>query len=202
MGITKLDAARRQLLAAIHLHWYFQEPIAVYSLASNAAEVCDTLLKKSNSLRLRQEIAAVHGCTEREIAALFNRPRNFIKHADRDADDISPEIDDDDCDAIIQTACIDYMMAAGRSPYIFGLFVTWYSAVYPTKTGAFFREAADQIFPGLATMDRREQILSARKAASASTPSDALHHRSNELTDNWRWVELRAKGTTLRPAAE
>jgi hypothetical protein len=197
VGISKLDAARRQILAAIHLHWYFREPIAVYSLASNAAEICDTLLKKRDSFRLRQEIATISGCTEREIADLFNRPRNFMKHADRDPDAISPEIEDADCDAALLTACLDYMMTAGRSPYIFGIFVTWYSAIYPEKCGLFFREAADQIFPSLSVLNRREQVLAVRNLASSPVPSDAILHRSNELTDNWRWTDLRAKGATL-----
>ncbi|WP_208247794.1 hypothetical protein WGT02_28390 (plasmid) [Rhizobium sp. T1470] len=44
--ITKIDAARRQLLTAIHLHWFFVEPIAVDQLAANASEICDSILKK------------------------------------------------------------------------------------------------------------------------------------------------------------
>lgn len=194
MQVSKTDVARRQLLAAIHLHWYLREPVAVYSLASNAAEICDTLLKRMDRLRLRREMADVHGCTEKEIAALINLPRNFLKHADRDADELAPEIEPDDCDAIVQTACIDYMMVAGRSPAIVGLFVVWYSAVYPEKTGTFFRREADNIFPALSQKSRSEQILAARATTSEALPSSVLHHYSNELSDNWRWAELRTKG--------
>ncbi|MGO7366358.1 hypothetical protein [Rhizobium leguminosarum] len=54
--IAKLDAARRQLLAAIHLHWFFIEPIAVYQLATNASEICDAILKKSGGTRIKQHV--------------------------------------------------------------------------------------------------------------------------------------------------
>lgn len=192
--ISKLDAARRQLLAAIHLHWYFTEPLAVYSLASNTWEICDTLLKHMDKVRLLREISEVHGSTDREIRKLINEPRNFLKHADRDPDGTMQDLDAADCDAIVETACIDYMMASGRSPSILGLYLAWYSAINPEKTGGFFRGGADTFFPGLAERPRAEQIRAARKLAIQPLPSPVLNDPKNELTDNWRWASLREKG--------
>ncbi|PSH68537.1 hypothetical protein CU102_12285 [Phyllobacterium brassicacearum] len=195
--MNKLDAARRQLLAAIHIHWYLKEPLAVYSLATNAWEISNTLLEKADRLRMIREIAESQGSTPRQIKDLINLPRNFIKHADRDPDATQPDITDTDCDAMLETACIDYMMAAGRSHIIMGIYLAWYSAIFPEKVGSFLREAADLFFPNLFTMPRADQILAARKAASQPIPSNVLNAYRNELTDNHRWTALRSLGQNL-----
>lgn len=194
--LTKQAAARRQLLAAIHIHWYLTEPLAVYTLAANAWEVCDALLEKRNANRLLDEVCRTHGSTPREIKYLINKPRNYLKHADRDADATLPDVDHLDCDAVLETACIDYMVLMGRSPFAVGLYVAWYSAKYPEKTGEFFRREAEQIFPGLSRLGHLEQISAARKAFQHSKMPEILHSSKNDLTDNWRWQRLRRLSQT------
>ncbi|MCF6103847.1 hypothetical protein [Mesorhizobium muleiense] len=164
--ITKLDAARRQLLAAIHIHWYLEEPLAVYTLAANSWEIADALLSQTTKLRMIDQFVAAHGKPAKDFRNLLNEPRNFIKHADRDPFAVAPDITDEDCDGALIFACLDYMIIAGRSPYILGLFVAWYSAVYPSKTGDFFRREADLEFPGLGMMSRRDQRAAARASAA------------------------------------
>jgi hypothetical protein len=189
--ITKLDAARRQLLAAIHVHWYLQEPLAVYTLAANAWEICNALLKRTTRLRMFAEFAGVHGKPEKELIDLFNGPRNFVKHADRDPDDKAPDLDDSDCDAMIEVACMDYLLISNRSPLFFGLYIAWYSALYPEKTGAFFRERADELFPGISKLPRVDQVKAARGAADRWGKDRLMSAPKSELSDNWRWIELR-----------
>ncbi|WP_312472560.1 hypothetical protein [Brucella sp.] len=189
--ISKLDAARRQLLAALHIHWYLNEPIAVYTLAANSWEVCNSLLKKDEKIRILQEIVDVHGSTAKEIVGLINAPRNFVKHADNDPDALLPDIRESDCDAVILTACLDYMFANGRSPYSVGIFLSWYSAIYPNKTGDFMRETADLLFPDIGSLDREQQKLAARKILAHPTPKQILNDHRNELSDNYRWTSFR-----------
>lgn len=191
MSLSKIDASRRQLLAAIHIHWYLEEPLAVYTLAANSWEITDALLSQTTKLRMIDQFITAHGKPARAFRDLFNAPRNFIKHADRDPTAIAPDITDEDCDAALIFACIDYMVAVGRSPFIVGLFVAWYSGVYPTKTGDFFRREADTTFPGLSTMSRKDQYAVARAAALAWGKSEVMAHTKNELTDNSRWTKLR-----------
>lgn len=83
MQITKLDCARRQLLTAIHVQWFMNEPIAAFQLAANAAEICDALLKRRGEIRLAERLMEVHGMTEKEVRMMINLPRNFTKHADK-----------------------------------------------------------------------------------------------------------------------
>ncbi|KQR77548.1 hypothetical protein [Rhizobium sp. Leaf341] len=191
MTISKLDAARRQLLAAIHIQWFLNEPLAAYQLASNASEICDQLLKRTGKIRMRKKFVEVHGSTEKQINDTSNRPRNFAKHANSDPDALLDDITDLDAETIILVACLDYSVLAGKSPIPVGLFITWFAAVYPEKTGWFFKKEADDWFPHLSTMERAEQIAASRAAVRKPPESAVLNSRRTELTDNSRWVELR-----------
>lgn len=192
LEITKLDAARRQILAALHLHWYANEPIAVYTLAANSWEVCNSLLKRDDKIRILQEITDVYGTPPKEIINLINAPRNFVKHADRNPDAVFPDIKEENCDAVLLTACLDYMFANGRSPYIMGVFLSWYSAIYSDKTGSFMQETAELLFPELAFMDREQQKMAARSVLVQPTPPLIFNDNRNELSDNYRWVKFRS----------
>lgn len=198
MTISKLDTARRQLLAAIHLHWFLLEPIATYQLAANAAEVCDGILIAMGRVRIKERIQDVQGWSPKTISALVNAPRNFAKHADRDPFDLMEDLSPEDCDAIILTACIDYSIASGRSPIIVGVFVAWFASIYPGKTGDFFALEAQSIFPDLRMATRDEQIRAARSYLSKPVDSSLLHDRRNEMTDGWRWNDLRKAGQSFR----
>ncbi len=189
--ITKLDAARRQLLAAINLHWYLDEPIAAYTLAANAWELCNSLLKRDNKTRLLAEFSRVHGRPETDFKALINRPRNFVKHADKDPDGNLEDVTNQDVDGMLQAACIDYTMLARRSPLAVQLFLCWYSAIYSDKTGAFLKEGADAYFPNLIVEDREARVLAARKAfGDLAKDGQLMQNVKTELTDHHRWVKL------------
>ncbi len=143
-------------------------------------------------------VADTYGCSEKDVADLINKPRNFMKHADHDPNAIMDEVSNADCDAIITSACIDYLMAAKRSHLIMGLYLAWYSAIYPNLTGKFYRREADELFPNLATMDEKGQLYAARALASSEhIASVVVNDLRNELTDNYRWVSLRKHGAIL-----
>lgn len=190
-SISKLDAARRQMLAAIHIHWYLEEPLAVYTLAANCWEICDALLKREGKLRMIDQFVAAHGKPARDFRDQPNGPRNFLKHADRDPDAVVADISDHDCDSTLAVACLDYMVASGRSPYVLGLFLVWFASIYPAKTGEFLRSEAEQLFSGLSTMPRKGQLAAARTAATQWGKSPVVADAKNELTDNSRWTKLR-----------
>jgi len=198
MQITKLDAARRQLLSAIHLQWFMLEPIAAYQLAGNAGEICDKLLKRSGKIRIIEQVERVHGLSPEEAKRLVNSARNFTKHADRDPDGVMDDIRYEDADAVILTACIDYCIISRRSHYIIGMFIAWYAAINPNKTGDFYYEMAEILFPNLASATRAEQVLAARSALAEPMSPNVMHDFRNELTDDWRWSSLRKVGQPLR----
>lgn len=190
-SLSKIDAARRQMLAAIHIHWYLDEPLAVYTLAANCWEISDALLNRGGKVRMIDQFVASHGKPAKDFRDQLNGPRNFLKHADRDPDAVIPEISDHDCDSTLAVACLDYMVASGRSPYVLGLFLIWFASIYPAKTGDFLRPEAEGLFPGLSAMPRKDQIAAARVAATKWGKSALMADAKNELTDNSRWTRLR-----------
>lgn len=198
MQISKLDAARRQLLAAIHLNWFLTEPIATYQLAANAAEICDSLLASMDRFRMKEHIRQVTGWNEKDVAALINTPRNFTKHANRDPHAVMDDISHEDCDAVIVTACMDYGIASGRSPLPVGVFLAWHSAIYPSETDGLFVGVAKQLFPDLQKETRETQVRAARKYLAGPADGWLLNDARNEMTDAWRWSDLRKHGQDFR----
>ena len=196
--ITKIDAARRQLLAAIHLHWFLVEPLAVYQLAANVSELCDTLLQKQGGLRIRDRIAQVQGWQSADLNKIINSARNFAKHADRDPLGQLEDVTFEECSALLIAACVDYQILAKRSPPMVPLYILWFAATNPEKTGSFHSQEANAFFPGLAEMDRADQITAARTATMKLGGSEWINSGKAELSDNWRWAELRNAGQKLR----
>ncbi|QPC95952.1 hypothetical protein [Mesorhizobium sp. INR15] len=97
---------------------------------------------------------------------------------------VLPDITEEDCDSALMFACIDYMMASGRTPYIIRMFVAWYAAINP-KTGAFYRLEAEIIFPNIVGLPRKDQKAVARSVAREWGKLEIMPHPTNDLTDNW-----------------
>lgn len=88
MIVTKIDAAKRQLITAIRLFFDGGDGVSVYSLASNVWEVIDVLCTntgvKSFSKQMRENLPAGH-----TPKYYINEPwRNFFKHAKRRPRDV------------------------------------------------------------------------------------------------------------------
>jgi hypothetical protein len=89
--VSKLDAARRQLEGAIELWFRDADPIVVHAVISGAYQISQDLNKKRGN-----KDATLEGWAEvhikpghvKEALQILRRPRNFVKHADRDPDDI------------------------------------------------------------------------------------------------------------------
>ncbi len=188
--IGKTEIARRQLLAALHIHWYLKEPLAVYCLAASAWNVTNDLLKREGKLRVVEQLMQIHNLSEKDAGLLIRSSWNFAKHADSDPHAETVDYSDEDCDSVLEAACIDFSILTRRAPAAVQIFLIWYSAIYPQKTGQFMREEADQIFPKLADMTRKLQVQAAQKAVVEWTRL-LSNSPSTDLTDNWRWIELR-----------
>src|SRR5262249_13420654 len=109
--ITKLDAAERKLVAAIRGFFGNEDAIVVYSLAGDAAEVLDALCRKRDVKPFRDEAcAAIPGLSQKTIADIVNRHRNFFKHARGDAvDAILDDFTDENNDPLLFSASYDLM---------------------------------------------------------------------------------------------
>lgn len=158
--LSKLEVARRQLVAAIRLLFEARDVVSVYSLATNAQEVLSTLCEKKNVRSLRQFIAAPAGMSVEDVQQkLINRARNFFKHADWDPDGILSDFQEEDCDSVLLIACFDLIELEKKSPVEVQVFLAWYGALYPEKFPPEFEivRAGERKFPGLRAKSRREQ---------------------------------------------
>jgi hypothetical protein len=90
LTISKLDAARRQLQAAIALWFNGGDPVAVHTLACAAYEIIHAVSLKRNPGRrdLLFDSLVVKDEHRRDFNTLVKNPANFFKHADRDPDSV------------------------------------------------------------------------------------------------------------------
>ena len=161
MQITKLEAARRQLVTAIRPFFEGGDSVSVYALGHAAWEVLDALCRHRGLTRFRGEMSGANGLTEQEIKRIANYGRNFFKHANDDPDDTLDEFSDDRNDHVLLAAAFDYGTLATSKPMEVQVFQLWYFAVHPDKA---LRPAMDQIidagqqfFPGIDKLSRKKQ---------------------------------------------
>jgi len=156
--VNKLQAAHRQLNAAIWLLFSEHDPLGVLALAGNASAVFSDLV----ALRLPQDSWDRHAqqtneLTEQQYFTILRRGQNFLKHARRDADAIMtwpmP-----DTEAILLVAVLNGGQLDGNS-YWQQAFRSWYFAKHQRDLGDdkdFVRDAA-AVFPGITAMTPVQQ---------------------------------------------
>ena len=91
MIITKLDAARRQLDAAIGLYFAEGDAVAIHTLVGAAHLLIGDLSKTAKQETLVQKF--IRPDKQREFIDAIRAPQNFLKHADRDPEatrDLNP----------------------------------------------------------------------------------------------------------------
>ena len=156
VSITKLSAAQRQIDAAIRLLFSGEDILAVHTVVAAAHRIVMDLAENRN---LRPHTEAI----ETAIATLyhqrfgepipnrklqnwaarfekehyrqhFNRPANFLKHADKDA---SEGLDQESLqtDALLLVSCVTYAELGLAYTSEMNAFCRWHLAVYPLEDG-------------------------------------------------------------------
>ncbi len=158
-SVTKLDAANRQLNAAIRFLFASGDPIAVHTLALAAANVYSDLVDKHPEVKSwRERIRVDHGMTDAEIRKVLHRAWNFFKHGDRDPDAVL-EFDTGEVEYIIFHATLECGEIAKTSIEM-QVFQLWFLA-----SGTFRLDDEDEIqrfsealFSGIADLPRDERL--------------------------------------------
>jgi len=182
--ITKLEAAQRQLVTAVELFFRDADPVSVFTLATNAWEVIDTLCTKERVKSISNETRE-HITTGHDLKRDFiNAPhRNFFKHADRDPGGVLEGFSDSENDHIIFLAVEDYIRLNKKSPVEFQVFQLWYLSINTDKVAheslADILAATEEIFPSIKKQERSEQKSMAVQAIFNA-------HGNRELNDNPR----------------
>lgn len=162
LSVTKLDAARRQLVTAIRLFFKGGDPVSILTLAANAWEIIDTLCNRQGTDSFSNQTRENLPPGTDLMFDFINKPyRNFFKHADRDPDGVVV-VQRGVVAAIVFLAVEDYIRLNKRSPVEAQVFQLWYVAVFPEKlsndamNGVL--EGAAHYFPGIASLPGPEQI--------------------------------------------
>src|SRR5271156_2491753 len=99
--INKIDAARRQIDAAIRMTIAEEDPAAIHSIVAAAHRIVRDICERRGDIesypRFTDRIAPGH---EKEFWKYWNASANFFKRADEDTDDIH-ELDDEAADFLI-----------------------------------------------------------------------------------------------------
>jgi|ERR1017187_5105947 hypothetical protein len=83
--VTKLDAARRQLFAALQLYFEDGDPVAIHTLVTAAHEILTVLVKKKGRLTILDRAKALATpLFEKQLLESVRTPQNFFKHGAKD----------------------------------------------------------------------------------------------------------------------
>jgi hypothetical protein len=86
--ITKLDAAQRQLRAAIKLWFEDGDPVSIHTLIAASHEITHTLFKRKGLNDLLFDSRLIKDEYRNLFARLTRAAATFFKHAQRDPDDV------------------------------------------------------------------------------------------------------------------
>ena len=95
LKISKTDAAKRQLETAIRLWLNNGDPVSIHTLAAAAHQIIHDLDTKHGKPTILRGLDIIPSHLKRRVRKVFNKPANFLKHADKDQTDVldfPPEI--------------------------------------------------------------------------------------------------------------
>lgn len=131
LKISKTDAARRQLEAAIRLWFFDGDPVSVHTLAAAAHQIVHDLGKARGVFAALRELPEIQPEFKKEIHAAISKAENFFKHADRDPDallDFNPVTST----YYLLDASMTYEALTGERPHILRAFQMWMSIHNPS----------------------------------------------------------------------
>jgi hypothetical protein len=165
--INKMDAARRQIDAAIRMTFANEDPVAVLTVISAANRIVRDLCEK------RGEIESYLSFTdwikpgyEKQFWKAFNASANFIKHADDDPDAIF-ELNDEASDFLIVFTAKWYRDLGSATSLEMNTFATWWATqhddVVKPEMIRYFEQsgvglAFNELKRAIATLDREHRL--------------------------------------------
>jgi hypothetical protein len=193
--ITKLAAAKRQLVTAVHLFFEDREPIAVHALAQAAWEIIGQLLEHEGKKTQQHEIALANGMNLKEVRKIANQTKNFFKHADKDPKE-TIEFSDYENDFVLIMSILDLAaLTNDRLTPELQVFEVWFVATHPDRITSSlppdYRDAVTSAFPNFDKKDRADKKRMGKERVQATLQNseiikDAKTDRS--LVNRWTKV--------------
>lgn len=128
LTVSKLDAARAQIDAAIEMYFVANNPIAFHTLTAAAYNVLRDLALKDGSAHpfiKRSFIDEYPAEAQKSLRKFLNRPENFFKHADNDPGAVitfDPEI----TEILLMDACAYFRDKKVDRPKYYEAYKAWH----------------------------------------------------------------------------
>lgn len=131
--VTKVEAAQRQIDMAIRLLFNNEDPVGIHSIAAAGFRILRDLAGKDNTQTWQMLIQCIRPEMRQRFFGneVMNKLANFLKHADRDPNDIIDDVDEIINDGIIFLSCILYDDLSYKWTPEMRTFIIWYSGLYP-----------------------------------------------------------------------
>jgi hypothetical protein len=142
--VSKIEAAQRQIDAAIKMLFRNDDPIAVHTVIAAACRIVRDLSKQADTPGWKQVMASIRPETENELWKGFGKAANFFKHADRDPNETINSIEEEVNDYLILMAFSLYRDLAPLTRSM-EVFKAWMMAFNPHvfDLSTFLDECAD-----------------------------------------------------------
>ncbi len=161
--VDKPEAARRQVDTAIRMLFSAEDPVAIHTLAMAGFRILHDLASKRDASNMEKAInLMIKPGKEPAFWGAMNSFSNFLKHADRDPDEIHDSVDEEVNDVILFVASLYYQdLGHQLTPDMFVL-VGWFAALHPEfineNAHPSFRATAEAAGHSIRTLPRREQL--------------------------------------------
>jgi hypothetical protein len=131
LTLSKLDVSKRQLETAIGLFFRDGDPVSIHALARAAHEILEALCKKQGvSSILIGGLEVVREDMRDEFRRALNAPRNFFKHADRDANE-TITFNPGSSEVFLWDACRLYQLLTTERTKDMFIYTMWFSISHP-----------------------------------------------------------------------
>ena len=162
--VSKIEAARRQIELSIKLLFQNEDPIGILTLAAAGFRILRDLGEKADAKTHHHLKKIIKPGMEGKLWKAFNRPADFLKHAEDAHDGILENIQEEANDVLILFACLYYKDLGHQWTLQMEAFITWYMLLHheiielliedPTK----YDMAADDEISALKEKPRSEQL--------------------------------------------
>lgn len=131
--VTKLDAARRQLKTAIELWFADGDPISIHALSYAAHEILHRLYRQRGLTDLLFDSTAVKDEFRDELNIFLKQDANFIKHANRETQEIDSTEFKPEHNTLFLTTCVTALQRMNEQlEGVESAFMFWHYLHHPT----------------------------------------------------------------------
>ncbi|WP_081576655.1 hypothetical protein [Acidithiobacillus thiooxidans] len=135
--IEKLDAARRNLAAAVRLFFEHGDPIAIHTLAAAAQGLVRDVAKYRGleHTSILHDHPNIPSEARKEWIKILNEPRNFFKHANKDPNG-TLEFDESANEVLLLDACLIMSEVSDQALSELDVYIGWFTTANPSLRSA------------------------------------------------------------------